>query len=163
MTTFPASAPGPRRPRPALFRTLRADAVTPRWAEAQADGVPAATRGDMMSAATLARARPAVPALEALLRGPRARGEVEWVGGLERAWRCGEPEVQAAADEAVGRCGQALLAQRLDQARAKAQAPDPWRGPAGADLVEYAARPLEGETLPALVRSVAARQAVSAA
>ncbi|SEM68074.1 hypothetical protein [Streptacidiphilus jiangxiensis] len=109
-------------------------------------------------------ARERALALEGLLRGPQARSEADRVAGIERARRRGEPEVLAAADEAARRCAQALLAQRLDQVRAEVLAPV--RPPVGGwreRMAQYAARPLEGESLPALVRPARVREAVSAA
>ncbi|MFD3662714.1 hypothetical protein ACFWVF_19255 [Streptomyces sp. NPDC058659] len=109
-------------------------------------------------------ARERALALEALLRGPQARTEADRVAGIERARRRGEPEVRAAADEAAKRCAQVLLAQRLDQVRAEVQ--DPVRPPVGGwreRMAQYAARPLEGESLPAQVRPARVREAVSAA
>ncbi len=109
-------------------------------------------------------ARERALALEALLRGPQARAEADRVARIERARRRGEPEVLAAADEAARRCAHALLAQRLDQVRAEVQAPvQPPVGGWRERMSQYAARPLEGETLPAPVRPARAREAVSAA
>ncbi|HEY8985740.1 MAG TPA: hypothetical protein VIU15_39985 [Streptomyces sp.] len=109
-------------------------------------------------------ARERALALEGLLRGPQARAEADRVAGIERARRRGEPEVLAAADEATRRCAQALLAQRLDQVRAEVQVSV--RPPVGGwreRMAQYAARPLEGESLPVPVHPARVREAVSAA
>ena len=105
-------------------------------------------------------AREQALALEALLRGHQARSEADRVAGIERARRRGEPEVLAAADEAARRCAQALLAQRLDEVRVTVRPPvGGWRE----RMAQYAARPLEGESVPAQVRPARVREAVGAA
>ncbi|MFE4517389.1 hypothetical protein ACFRMQ_24705 [Kitasatospora sp. NPDC056783] len=109
-------------------------------------------------------ARERALALEGLLDGPQARAEVERVAGIERTRHRSEPEVRAAADDAARRCAQALLEQRLDRVRAEIQAPvQPRAGGWRERMAQYAARPLEGESLPAPVRPVADQEAVSAA
>ncbi|WP_327378886.1 hypothetical protein OG393_33790 (plasmid) [Streptomyces sp. NBC_01216] len=97
-------------------------------------------------------------ALEVLLDSPQARAEAERVAGIERARRRGESEVLAAADEAARRCAKALLVQLLDQVRTEIQAPaQPRAGGWRERMVQYAARPVDGEPLPGLVRQAPAR------
>ncbi len=136
-----------------------------RRADAPAGGVPAAIWGDIMSAAAFARTRPAAPVREALLRGPRARADAEWVAGIEPTWRCTDPEIQEAADEAARRCAQALLAQRLDQVQAEVPPPTRTRSGVWTERTRSSTRPGRWKARPsaALVRPVAAREAVSAA
>jgi len=133
-----------------------------RW---RAQGLPeAAVVWQLRELAEQLVARERALALEALLRGPQAQTEAERVAGIERARRRSEPEVLATADEAARRCAQALLAQRLDQVRAEGL--DPVQSPVGGwreRLAQYAARPLEGESLPAPARPARARETVSAA
>ncbi|MEU8759550.1 hypothetical protein [Streptomyces sp. NPDC048659] len=133
-----------------------------RW---RAEGLPeAAVVWQLRELADQLVVRERALALGALLDGPQARAEAERVAGIERARRRGEPEVLAAADEAARRCAKALLVQLLDQVRAEVQAPaGPRAGGWRERMAQYAARPLEGESLSALVRQAPAREAVSAA
>ncbi|MFD6967826.1 hypothetical protein [Streptomyces sp. NPDC059949] len=85
-------------------------------------------------------------AVDTLLGSEEARAEAERVFAVEWAWRGGELQAGAAAEQARQRCAELLLAQRLGQVHAADRTPAPeevggWRN----RLAALAARPLDAE------------------